>query len=249
MDKSTLSNYGWIVIAVLVLSVMIALATPFGEYIQAGVESTTQGLFKVEQQALNVVYNPLKEKTIAVFGTSISKGQQASTSYIKTISNNNDMISYNYAVGGHKIMQTLDVYRNNISSISSLSSNDYVIFEGLLNNITTNLGEITPNGTSTFDETTVLGALESLLYEHQQSGCKAKTGFILTHFSNNTKTDADLLVKYNLYWDSAIQVLEKYNITYLDLRTVEYSMADNVHPDTDGQLKMADIVEPWLKTL
>lgn len=55
MDKNTLSNYGWIVIAVLVLSVMIALATPFGEYIKAGVESTTQGLFDVQENALNVV--------------------------------------------------------------------------------------------------------------------------------------------------------------------------------------------------
>ena len=30
MDKETLSNYGWVVICVLVLVVMIALATPFG---------------------------------------------------------------------------------------------------------------------------------------------------------------------------------------------------------------------------
>ena len=30
MDKETLSNYGWIVICVLVLAVMLALATPFG---------------------------------------------------------------------------------------------------------------------------------------------------------------------------------------------------------------------------
>ena len=55
MDKNTLSNYGWIVIAVLVLSVMIALATPFGEYIKAGVESTTAGLFDTENKALDVV--------------------------------------------------------------------------------------------------------------------------------------------------------------------------------------------------
>ncbi len=55
MDKQTLSNYGWVVIAVLVLAVMIALATPFGEYIKAGVESTTQGLFDTSEKALNVV--------------------------------------------------------------------------------------------------------------------------------------------------------------------------------------------------
>ena len=54
MDKNTLSNYGWIVIAVLVLSVMIALATPFGKYIENGVRSTTAGLFDTSEKALNV---------------------------------------------------------------------------------------------------------------------------------------------------------------------------------------------------
>ena len=55
MDKNTLSNYGWIVIAVLVLAVMIALATPFGKYIESGVRSTTAGLFETSEKALNVV--------------------------------------------------------------------------------------------------------------------------------------------------------------------------------------------------
>ena len=55
MDKNTLSNYGWIVIAVLVLSVMIALATPFGNFIKLGIESTTAGLFNTSESALNVV--------------------------------------------------------------------------------------------------------------------------------------------------------------------------------------------------
>ena len=44
MDKETLSNYGWIVICTLILAVMIALATPFGEYIKDGVWSATNGL-------------------------------------------------------------------------------------------------------------------------------------------------------------------------------------------------------------
>lgn len=53
MDKETLSNYGWIVICVLVLAVMIALATPFGGYISTAVKSTTQGLFDTNKNALN----------------------------------------------------------------------------------------------------------------------------------------------------------------------------------------------------
>ena len=53
MDKETLSNYGWIVICVLVLAVMIALATPFGTFVSDAVKGTTQGLFDTNQKALN----------------------------------------------------------------------------------------------------------------------------------------------------------------------------------------------------
>ena len=53
MDKETLSNYGWVVICVLVLAVMIALAGPFGNFVADAVKSTTQGLFDVNQNALD----------------------------------------------------------------------------------------------------------------------------------------------------------------------------------------------------
>ena len=53
MDKETLSNYGWIVICVLVLAVMIALAGPFGTFVANAVKSTTAGLFGVNQNALD----------------------------------------------------------------------------------------------------------------------------------------------------------------------------------------------------
>ena len=53
MDKETLSNYGWIVIAVLVLVVMIALASPFGQFVSQAVQSTTKGLFDVNKSALD----------------------------------------------------------------------------------------------------------------------------------------------------------------------------------------------------
>ena len=59
MDKNTLSNYGWIVIAVLVLSVMIALATPFGAFIENGVRSTTEGLFDTSKNAMNSAFGDL----------------------------------------------------------------------------------------------------------------------------------------------------------------------------------------------
>ena len=53
MDKETLSNYGWIVICVLVLAVMLAFATPFGKFVATAVQSTTKGLFDVNRNALD----------------------------------------------------------------------------------------------------------------------------------------------------------------------------------------------------
>ena len=53
MDKETLSNYGWVVICVLVLVVMIALATPFGKFIAEAVKNTTKGLCDASAKALN----------------------------------------------------------------------------------------------------------------------------------------------------------------------------------------------------
>lgn len=54
MDKETLSNYGWIVICVMVLAVMIALATPFGSFVSEAVQSTTKGLFDVSLTSIAI---------------------------------------------------------------------------------------------------------------------------------------------------------------------------------------------------
>lgn len=53
MDKETLSNYGWIVILVLILAVLLALATPFGNFIAGAFKATTAGFFSVNQNAMN----------------------------------------------------------------------------------------------------------------------------------------------------------------------------------------------------
>lgn len=65
MDKETLSNYGWVVICVLVLVVMIALATPFGKFIAEAVKNTTKGLFDASAKALNTGLKDAAGVTVA----------------------------------------------------------------------------------------------------------------------------------------------------------------------------------------
>lgn len=38
MDKQTLSNYGWGVVLVLILAVLLALASPFGSFVTGTIE-------------------------------------------------------------------------------------------------------------------------------------------------------------------------------------------------------------------
>lgn len=60
MDKSTLSHYGWIVIVVLILAVMLALATPFGTYVGDAVVTTARGFVGISENNLNE--ESIKEK-------------------------------------------------------------------------------------------------------------------------------------------------------------------------------------------
>jgi hypothetical protein len=53
MDKSTLSNYGWVVIVTLVLAVMLALATPFGEYVGKGAGEVLKSYTQAGNNAVN----------------------------------------------------------------------------------------------------------------------------------------------------------------------------------------------------
>ena len=96
MDKQTLSSYGWIVIAVLVLSVMIALATPFGEYVKGATLSTLNGFFDTEEQALNVLGQKAKNYThkegeVSVLWTESHSGK---TYYFERQSNDNESSDY-----------------------------------------------------------------------------------------------------------------------------------------------------------
>ena len=53
MDKSTLSNYGWIVIVTLVLAVMLALATPFGTFVGKGASNVIKTFVQSSDNAVD----------------------------------------------------------------------------------------------------------------------------------------------------------------------------------------------------
>jgi hypothetical protein len=54
MDKQTLSHYGWIIIVTLVLAVLMAFATPFGEYVGEAASSALKGYGSVNEDAMDI---------------------------------------------------------------------------------------------------------------------------------------------------------------------------------------------------
>ena len=68
MDKETLSNYGWIVICVLVLAVMIALATPFGSYVADGFKAAYKGFGDTNTEVTDMMYSAVGAKAPASCG-------------------------------------------------------------------------------------------------------------------------------------------------------------------------------------
>ena len=53
MDKETLSHYGWIVVLILILSVLLVFATPFGKFVTGAIKAYSDGLFGVNKNAMD----------------------------------------------------------------------------------------------------------------------------------------------------------------------------------------------------
>lgn len=70
MDKETLSNYGWVVIVVVILCILIALASPFGNYISESTTNATHALKQRQDTAFEQIgiktQEKLQEEKIAV---------------------------------------------------------------------------------------------------------------------------------------------------------------------------------------
>ena len=142
MDKETLSHYGWIVVLVLILSVMIALATPFGEYVKVSATNTLTSFIDTNQGALSIVDPPSSFTNPNKFNypTAIKTPTYFAEDYDDmTVSLFTYLSEYSYANGDHsegsRYAQVAEQYKNNPSYRESIIPNQIVTFKtDLLNN-------------------------------------------------------------------------------------------------------------------
>jgi hypothetical protein len=58
MDKETLTGYGWLIVCAMILAVMIAFATPFGNFVTTATRNTVDSLLDVNSKSIRPVQIP-----------------------------------------------------------------------------------------------------------------------------------------------------------------------------------------------
>lgn len=131
----------------------------------------------------------------------------------------------------------------------------YIILQGGLNDILSGkgvIGEVTPEGTTKFDASTVAGSLENLFKTAKEEYPHAKIGFVMFRCSLISQSSWEPFKKV------AVEACEKWDIPYIDLEATsgfnsEYNanihLADGVHPNAAGYDVIAKYIGNWMLTL
>ena len=160
-------------------------------------------------------------------GDSVAKGTGTNTfgndfySYCNYLAEEYNMTYINNAVAGTTIAKQKDKTKDSNKSILERVQNmdgeyDIVLLDGGFNDLfqSVEIGKITPdsNKSGNYDEYTTVGALESICYFLNENYKDSIKLFVLCH-NRNENPDQDK------YWSSIIQVLEKWDINYIDFST------------------------------
>ena len=225
----------------------------------------------------------LHGKSISFNGDSICYGAGFHGGYGKIIAERNDMIYENVGVGGATIsaetyVKTDGRPRHWVSrTIEKMNPDaDFAIVEGGVNDASLNkdgmppkFGRITEGYSGPFDDTTFLGAFESMLKQLTVRYAGKKIGYIAVH-QMTVKYRPDYMGEDNFYL-GAKKCCEKWGVPFLDLTascppfayfksddipelyelTKRYTQnGDGWHPNEEGYLRYyCDKIEAWLKTL
>ena len=141
---------------------------------------------------------------------------------------------------------------------------DYVIMQGGVNDVlhSVPIGEISADKNyESFNTDTFMGGLEAYIYNVTTKWPNAKIGYIIT-YNTTSYTDGDKKwtdEDYKQYNDALKEVLNKWNVEYLDLYTDEFSeilktdqpdnMDDGLHLNLYGHEIIAPYIYKWMKGL
>lgn len=218
----------------------------------------------IEEKKENITLN----KNIIFFGDSITYGHLTKGySWVNYIDDNYDFnIVKNAGISDYRVSTYDDPNKWLVSQVKSYVSEefDYVIMQGGVNDLLylTPLGEISSGfDEASFNPNTFAGGLELYISTVKNNWSNAKIGYILTYYTPNY-TERGLKWSYddyNKYIVLTKNILEKWDIKYLDLFDQKYSdllrvdtkeyLPDYLHLNDSGyRLIFPDIYE-WIKLL
>ena len=94
MDKQTLSHYGWIVVWILTISVIIVLATPFGKYVGVAVKNVAYSFNDTTKKNMDEIEKKEQENDIELNGSYIVTNKQGNDKcYVFEVNNKYDSYS------------------------------------------------------------------------------------------------------------------------------------------------------------
>ena len=189
-------------------------------------------------------------KKMVSCGDSIAYGHSGDP-YVYTIADKQNM-SYDKVAVGTARLSTTSPARSITLQVTELTDDyDYILVEGGINDALngSTIGELTSGFDATLDDTTVIGAVETIckfLVEHYAS---AKKLYILCHRTTNANYQPH--AAQTTYFDAIITALKKWNIPYIDLREYplcgynayyaqtyfdqsDFSQHGGLHPNTEG---------------
>ena len=222
-----------------------------------------------KEVSYKIIYTSVtKNKNIIFFGDSITYGfLTKGYSWAGFIKDNYDFNTViNAGISDYRVSTYDDKNKWLTDTIISHANEkyDYVIMQGGINDVLYNtpLGEISNSKRENdFDVNTFAGGLESYIYNAKKYFKDAKIGYIITYYTPNY-TERGLKWSYddyNKYIMMTKEILDKWNIKYLDLFDEEYSnilkvntktyLPDNLHLNYEGYKIIYPYIYDFIKNL
>lgn len=195
----------------------------------------------------------LNFRSVYAFGDSIVYGHNSpSTSFMRLIANDYAMDLNMMAKNGATIMTGSNRILTQINNAPAASP-DFVVFEGYTNDaygsaetdsfnssgasrdVTKCYGEITPDGTTSFDNSTFCGAFEETIYAIKQKWPETQVVFVTIHKSGGR--DFEIQTKLR---DLSIEMCEKWDVEVVDM--YNYVNADEKTLDTRNTNEMSTYI-------